>query len=219
MRATSIPHEADSTTRGRASSMRAASSCRREPAEHDRVDRAEPRARQHREHGLRHHRQVDHDAVAALDAEPAQRAGETRDLVAQLAVGVDAGRPGDGAVVDQRGLIAATAVDVPVDRVVAGVELAACEPASERRRVRVEDALRRDVPVERARGLAPEALGVVDAAPVDGVEARRTHAPRCYRPVSVCASNSSAMAGRRFRTAFVNARRYSASVSSSRLMA
>ena len=34
---------------------------------------------------LGHHRQVEDDAVAALDAEPAQRAGEARDLVAQLA--------------------------------------------------------------------------------------------------------------------------------------
>ena len=39
---------------------------------------------------LGHHRQVEDDAVAALDAEAAQRAGEPRDLVAQLAVGVDA---------------------------------------------------------------------------------------------------------------------------------
>jgi len=40
---------------------------RRETAEHDGVDRAEPCACEHREHGLRHHRHVDHDGVAAAD--------------------------------------------------------------------------------------------------------------------------------------------------------
>ena len=40
---------------------------RREPAEHDGVERPEPGAREHREHGLRHHRHVDHDRIAAAD--------------------------------------------------------------------------------------------------------------------------------------------------------
>ena len=37
---------------------------------------------------LGHHRQVEHDAIAALHAEAAQRAREAGDLVAQLAVAV-----------------------------------------------------------------------------------------------------------------------------------
>ncbi len=36
------------------------------------------------EHRLGHHRHVQHDPVAAPDAEPGQRAGEARDLVLQL---------------------------------------------------------------------------------------------------------------------------------------
>ena len=69
-------------TFGRASSIRAASSAAREPAEHHRVHRAEPGAGQHRDDRLRDHRHVDHDPVALADAEPAQRPGERGDLVA-----------------------------------------------------------------------------------------------------------------------------------------
>ncbi len=42
---------------------------RGEPAEHHRMHRAEPCARQHRDHRLGHHRHVDDDAVALADAE------------------------------------------------------------------------------------------------------------------------------------------------------
>ena len=106
---------------------------RGEPAEHDRVDRAEARAREHRDHRLGHHRHVDDHAVALLDALGRERAGEARDLVAQLAVGERRPRARDGRVVDQRELVGATALDVPVERVVAGVQPAAGEPAVERR--------------------------------------------------------------------------------------
>ena len=55
---------------------------RREAAEHDGVDRAQARAREHRHQRLRHHRQVEDDAVAAPDAEPrsapARRATSSR---------------------------------------------------------------------------------------------------------------------------------------------
>ena len=42
---------------------------RGEAAEHDRVDRAEARAREHGEHGLGNVRHVDHDAIATFHAE------------------------------------------------------------------------------------------------------------------------------------------------------
>ncbi len=42
---------------------------RREAAEHHRMDRADARAGQHRDHRLRHHRHVEDDAVAFADAE------------------------------------------------------------------------------------------------------------------------------------------------------
>ena len=58
---------------------------RREPAEHHRVHRAQPRAGQHRDDGLGHHRHVDDDAIALLDALVPQDARELRHLVSQLA--------------------------------------------------------------------------------------------------------------------------------------
>ncbi len=80
---------------------------RGEAAEHHRVDRADPRAREHPEHRLGDHRHVDQHAVAALDAERQQRAREPRDLVLELRIAVGAQRARHRAVVDQRGLRAA----------------------------------------------------------------------------------------------------------------
>ena len=60
---------------------------RREAAEHDGMHRAEPGAGEHRHRRLDHHRQIDRDPVAALDAEPLQRVRQPADLVVQLAVG------------------------------------------------------------------------------------------------------------------------------------
>ena len=134
-----------------------------EAAEHHGVHGAEPRAGQHRDDGLGHHRHVDDDAVALVDAEAAQHSREPRGHVEQFAVGVGALRAGDGRVVDQRRLVAASAVDVPVQRVGARVEFAVREPAVERRIGVVEDALRLPRPRHRAGGVGPEGRGVVDA--------------------------------------------------------
>ena len=73
-------------------------------------------------------------------------------------------------VVDQGEPVAVARVDVPVERVVAGVEPAAAEPAVERRARVVEDALPRLGPVDRGRGLGPERLGLLERAPMDVVE-------------------------------------------------
>jgi hypothetical protein len=78
----SMPQEAAMMTLGLASSMRVASSLRGEAAEHDRVDGAEARAGEHGDGGLRHHRHVDHDAVALADAEIAQHAGQRATFLA-----------------------------------------------------------------------------------------------------------------------------------------
>lgn len=56
----------------------------REPTEHHRMDRAQPRAGQHRDRRFGHHRHVEYDAVAARDAEIAQHRGQGHDLVLQL---------------------------------------------------------------------------------------------------------------------------------------
>jgi hypothetical protein len=139
---------------------------RGEAAEHHRMDGAQARAGQHRHHGLGDHRHVDDDAVPALDALAAERAGEARHLVAQLAVGDPANLAGQRAVPDQRRLLAAALLDVQVDRVEARVQLSAAEPAVEGRVRSVEDLVPRLRPVDVLRHLAPEALGIVERAAV-----------------------------------------------------
>ena len=59
------------------------------------------------------------------------------------------------------------AVDVAVDAVVAGVDLAAREPAVKRGAAIVADGVPAPVPVERFRRLRPETRRVVPAVPVD----------------------------------------------------
>ena len=95
----------------------------REAAEHDRVDRADPGAGEHREGSLGDHRQVDGDPVALLDAMRLQHVGEAADLGVQLAVGdraVDC--VGVVALPDDRGLVAALG-EVAVEAIERDVEL------------------------------------------------------------------------------------------------
>jgi hypothetical protein len=134
-----------------------------ESAEDDRVHGTQPGAGEHRDHGLGHHRHVDDDPVALRHAEPAQPAGEPGDLVAQLPVGIGTAGAGERAVVDQRRLLAPAGVDVPVHRVVAGVQLPVREPAVERLPVAVEDPRRRPRPVDGRGGRGPEAVRVGEA--------------------------------------------------------
>ena len=189
-RAPSMPHDADSTTTGRASSMRTASSCGGEAAEHHRVDGAEAGAGQHGDDRLGHHRHVDHDPVARgrRRARPARRRS-ARDLVAQLRVGEAAHRAGDRAVVDQRELVAAARRDVAVERVVARVEDAAGEPPVDGRRGAVEHLLGTAAPRDRLGRLAPEGVRLLEAAKVESCRSV-TH-----RGASVSAAGSMQFAG------------------------
>ena len=99
----------------------------REAAEDDRVDGADPGAGEHRDRQLGGHRHVDRDAVALRDAERLEHVGELVHLPVEVPVGV--GLPVAGlAYPDERGLVAARPLDVPVDAVVRGVELPADEP-------------------------------------------------------------------------------------------
>ena len=99
----------------------------REAGEHHRMDRADPRAGQHRVGRFRDHRQIDGDAVALLDVPGAQDVGHLADFVVQLAVGDVLGLRGIVALPDDRGLVAAL-VEMPVDAVPGDVEDAVLEP-------------------------------------------------------------------------------------------
>ena len=158
-----MPHDAEDDGGGAGIVDARRELVRGEAAEHHRVHGAQPRARQHRDDGFGDHRHVDHDAVALADAEAAQRTGEPRGLVEQFAVGVGALRAGHRGVVDQRGLVAAAAVDVAVQRVGAGVQLAVGEPAVERRVGVVEDRGAARGSTSRPGGVGPEGSGVCNA--------------------------------------------------------
>ncbi len=149
---------------------------RGEAAEHDRMDRADARAGEHGEHRLRHVRHVDHHAIAAADAERLQHRGERVHFAMQFAIGDLVGEIRFGRHRDQRELVAAR-VQVPVDRVVAEVGLAADEPAPERRVRVVEDALRRLVPVDRPGLFRPERLRLLHGLAIQLVVGRHRASP------------------------------------------
>jgi hypothetical protein len=134
---------------------------RSKAAEDHRVNGPEPCHREHGDHGFGDHRHVDDDPVTLRDAQSCERPRAPRDLIPQRAEGVGLDRVGDRAVVDQRQLFPAPVFDVPVDGVVAGVDLAAGEPPVERLVRIVEDLVPLLVPVDLFPGLGPKPLGVV----------------------------------------------------------
>ena len=140
---------------------------RRKAAEHHRMHRADPRAGQHRDHGFRHHRHIEDDAVALGDAEILHDGGERLHLLQHLRIGEFRDRVGQRRIVDQRQLIGASARDMAVERVVAGVDHGAGEPAAIEPHRGIEDLLRRLDPVDLARRLGPKALGIGERAGMD----------------------------------------------------
>src|SRR5262249_46838119 len=86
--------------------------------------------------------------------------------IAQLGVGERLDGAGDRTVVNERRLISAPALDVPIERVLAHVEARAREPAIKRRPRGVEDAVPRSIPRDCLRRLAPEAFRIAQRARV-----------------------------------------------------
>ena len=115
-----------------------------EATEHDRMHSADARTGQHRDHDFGHQRHVDHDAVALVDAERAQRVCEAADLRVQLAI-AQAPRVAGLAFENDRGLVPAL-LQVHVEHVVADIEIAIDKPAEVRRVVIVEGNRERPVP-------------------------------------------------------------------------
>ena len=153
---------------------------RREPAKDDRMDRADARAGQHRHRRLRHHRHIDQHPVAFADAEPGENPAEVRYPIAQFPIGESHDLVGDRAVPDQRDPLAAAGHDMAVERVPAGVEPGAGEPAVKRRPGRVEHPLPAPLPVDRLGRLGPEFLGPLDR-PAIGFGVSRHHWPPLCR--------------------------------------
>ena len=100
---------------------------RREAAEDHAVRRPDAGARQHGDRQLGDHRHVDGDGVALLDPVLAEGGGEAVHLAIHVPVRQHA-RVARLAFPDERRLVAARALDVPIEAVVGDVELAADEP-------------------------------------------------------------------------------------------
>ena len=147
---------------------------RSEAAEDDGVHGAEPRAGQHGNDCFGHHRHIDDDAVAFLDAQGCEAAGKTRHLIAQLAVAVGPLGVCHRRVPDQGRLITAAPVRVPIQRVERGVQLAVGEPPVKRRVAVVEPPGWHRRPIDRSRRLEPELVPRLDAAPELGMIGARS---------------------------------------------
>ena len=100
---------------------------RRKAAEDDRMDRADPRAGEHRRRRFGDHRHVDHHAVAALDPALLQQVGEAAGLFVKFAVGPAVAVAGLVGFEDQRGAVAVLG-EVAVEAIDRKVELAVGEP-------------------------------------------------------------------------------------------
>ncbi len=150
-----------------------------EAAEDDRVDGADAGAGQHGDDGLRHHRHVDGDAVALLDAEALQGVGEQVDLAVEVPVGEHAPVAGL-ALPDDGGLVALAGLDVAVAAVVAGVDLAADEPPGVRR-VPLQRLLPGLEPVQPLGGVLPEADRVLPGPFADLAAAHVGGSPELVR--------------------------------------
>ena len=160
-----------------------------ETAEHDGMHRADAGAGQHAHHRFRDHRHVEDDAVALLDAEVEQHAGERGHFVGELGVGVGAGRVGDGAVVDQRRQATAAVLDVAVEAVVGGVALGAREPAAVQTGVGIDHLVPELVPGDVTGGVGPEPFRVLFPRGVDLVIATHRFPPMRHTTRLRCAGS------------------------------
>ena len=160
----SSPHDAETISFGRASSIRLASSAGANPPNTTEWTAPTRAQASMAIDGLRHHRHVDHHPVARLDAELKQRTAELRHPFEQLRIAVRPPPARDRGVEDQRVPVGGTADHVTVQRVVAGVEPPAREPAIDRGARLVQHPGGRLEPVDRPSLVGPEAFTVGDAA-------------------------------------------------------
>ncbi len=158
----------------------------RESAEDDRVDRPQPRARQHRDRRLGDHPHIDDDALALVDAQRPQRVRRPAHLAVQLAVRDAPPLPGLVGLPQDRGLVPAR-LQVLVQAGLGHVEPPVAKPRQRPVADLVEVAAlplgRRPHPAHTlARHAQPEAVGIIERRSVGltvgravGDRARRVH--------------------------------------------
>ena len=136
-----------------------------EPAEHDRVDGADARAGEHRDRRFRYERQVDRHAIPFANPQLLEDVGELRHLAVKIPVRE---RPPVTRLSfpDERRLVSPRSPDVAVHAVGGDVELSAGKPFRVGR-LPLENLLPRLDPLQLARLLGPELLGVALGFVVD----------------------------------------------------
>ncbi len=97
------------------------------------MDSADAGAGQHGHHRFGNHGHVDDDAVAFFDAEVHEDAAKLGDLVTKLAVGEGLAGIGDGAVVDEGGLVGTAVSHMHIQGVIAAVHFCPHKPTIKRR--------------------------------------------------------------------------------------
>jgi len=133
-------------------------------AEHDRMDRADPRTGQHRRRRIGHHRQVERHAIAASDTKRRQHVRHPAYPVVQGAIGDARALAGFVAFPQDRDLVAARR-QMPVETIGRYVDLAAVEPTDPeiiRREGHVLHRIERPHPVELCGLIAPIGIGRID---------------------------------------------------------
>ena len=143
---------------------------RREAAEHHGVNGPDARAGQHGKGRFRDHRQIDGDAVAALDAQRLEHIGEDIHLAVKLAIGDVARRLGGIVGLPDDGNLVLALLQVAVDAIGRDVERAVLEPFDRdvwigEARV-LDDAIGLD-PVDPFALLAPELVRLLHALLVE----------------------------------------------------
>ena len=101
------------------------------------MDGADARTGQHGDGRFRDHRHIDDHSIPLADTLPHQRTGEAGDEIAQFGIREGPLLAGNGAVVDQGGLFAATVFTVTIQRVITGIDFATTEPLVKRGITRV----------------------------------------------------------------------------------
>ena len=136
-----------------------------EAAKYDSVNRADTRAREHRDGDFGDHREIDRDAVTAPHAQALQHVRELVDVGVQLPVGDAPDLAWRLSLPDQRHAAAPAGADMPVEAIHRCVELAAQEPF----RVRwlpLQHAIPRPAPFQLLRPVRPITFRVLPGAVV-----------------------------------------------------
>ena len=128
-------------------------------AKHHRMHRAQTRTGQHGHQGFGDHGHIDQDGVALFNTLIADDGSQTRHLIAHLPIGQLAFGARDRAVINDGQLVAALS-HMPVQRIIAGIDLCIGKPAAIDALTGIESTARRFDPVNGFGHIQPECFTI-----------------------------------------------------------